>query len=204
MTSFGKPPESIESGNYGNPPRTSWWFKQSIIYFLGLLGMKFCVLIIFLVLPWISRVGDWALRWTEGNEELQVFFVMLFFPVIMNATQYYIIDSFIKNQKPGDHEPLSAEVGDGFDSAVDPMPFLNPVLGGNEEIHSEDEDSVTVKEVKEAQVKSGDRRYSGRRDYNPHIDGEGSPTVFGSGSSSERGQLLDNSDSEDEPKSFRR
>ena len=71
-----------------------------MIYFLGLMGMKICVLIIFLVLPWISRIGDWALRWTEGNEQLQVFFVMLFFPVVMNATQYYIIDSFIKNQKP--------------------------------------------------------------------------------------------------------
>ena len=69
------------------------------------MGMKVCVLIIFLVLPWISRVGDWALKWTEGDEALQVIFVMLVFPVIMNATQYYIIDSFIKNQKP-EHERI--------------------------------------------------------------------------------------------------
>lgn len=61
--------------------------------------MKSCVLFIFSVLPWISRVGDWALGWTEGNEALQVFFVMLFFPLLMNAMQYYIIDSFIKGQK---------------------------------------------------------------------------------------------------------
>ncbi|KAI6250039.1 hypothetical protein HI914_01509 [Erysiphe necator] len=105
-TGFGTPPESIESGNYGTPPSTYRWFKQTIIYFLGLLGMKICVLIIFLMLPWLSRVGDWALKWTEGNEIVQVMFVMLIFPLIMNATQYYIIDSFIKNKKSQEHELL--------------------------------------------------------------------------------------------------
>ncbi|PSS03616.1 Vaculolar membrane protein-domain-containing protein, partial [Coniella lustricola] len=97
-TPVGQPPESIQSGHYGSPPSAWWWFKQSVIYFLGLFGMKFCVLVIFLVFPWISRVGDWALRWTEGNEKIQIVFVMMLFPLIMNALQYYIIDSFIKNQ----------------------------------------------------------------------------------------------------------
>lgn len=97
-TPLGSPPESIQSGNYGSPPNAWWWLKQSIIYFCGLFGMKFCVLIIFLMFPWISRVGDWALRWTEGNEKVQIVFVMMLFPLIMNALQYYIIDSFIKKQ----------------------------------------------------------------------------------------------------------
>lgn len=100
-TPFGQPPQSIESGKYGSPPKASWWAKQSLIYFLGLLGMKFVVLLIFVLFPWISRIGDWALRWTEGNEKLQVGFVMLFFPVVMNATQYYIIDTFIKGKLEG-------------------------------------------------------------------------------------------------------
>lgn len=43
---------------------------------------------------------------------VQVFFVMLFFPVVMNALQYYIIDSFIKDQKPSDHDPTHSEDGD--------------------------------------------------------------------------------------------
>lgn len=46
---------------------------------------------------------------------VQVFFVMLFFPVVMNALQYYIIDSFIKNQKPSDHEPIPSEDEDDTD-----------------------------------------------------------------------------------------
>ncbi|KFY17642.1 hypothetical protein V492_00493 [Pseudogymnoascus sp. VKM F-4246] len=121
LTPLGEPPQSIESGHYGTPPRASWWAKQSLIYFLGLLGMKFIVLLIFIFFPWISHVGDWALRWTEGNEKLQVFFVMLFFPVVMNATQYYIIDTFIKGKLE------AVEGGRGIEDALD-----SDDEGGNE------------------------------------------------------------------------
>ncbi|EKG21179.1 hypothetical protein MPH_01441 [Macrophomina phaseolina MS6] len=101
-TPVANPPESIKSGHYGSPPRATWWLKQCFIYFLGLFGMKFCVFIIFQLLPWLGWVGDWALRWTEGNEALQIAFVMLIFPLVMNALQYYIIDSFIKDSAGGD------------------------------------------------------------------------------------------------------
>lgn len=78
--------------------------------------MKFCVFIIFQICPWIEQVGDWALKWTEGNETVQVFFVMLFFPVVMNAIQYYIIDGFIKDQKPKEHhERIPTEDEDDSD-----------------------------------------------------------------------------------------
>ena len=112
LTPLGSPPESIRSGNYGIPPRATWWLKQSMIYFMGLLGMKICVFIIFELLPWIVQVGDWALRWTEGNEAIQIAFVMLIFPLIMNAMQYYIIDSFIKNKAPPQDDVTPAEVGE--------------------------------------------------------------------------------------------
>ncbi|KAK4984659.1 hypothetical protein LTR50_006450 [Elasticomyces elasticus] len=105
-TPIANPPESIRSGNYGQPhssPKVTWWLKQSLIYFLGLFGMKLCVFFIFQILPWIAWVGDWALRWTEGNEALQIAFVMFLFPLTMNAIQYYIIDGFIK-EKSGQDE----------------------------------------------------------------------------------------------------
>ncbi|KIW99180.1 uncharacterized protein Z519_00843 [Cladophialophora bantiana CBS 173.52] len=98
-TPLANPPESIESGRYGTPPKTSWWAKQCLLYFLGLIGMKICVFIIFQLCPWLGRVGDWALGWTEGNEAVQIAFVMFIFPLIMNAAQYYIIDTFIKQKK---------------------------------------------------------------------------------------------------------
>lgn len=105
-TALARPLESIESGCYGTPPRTTWWLKQCLIYFLGLMGMKSCVFLLFQLCPWLGRVGDWALRWTEGNEAVQIAFVMFIFPLIMNGMQYYIIDTFIKNNKSSD-DPAS-------------------------------------------------------------------------------------------------
>lgn len=81
-----------------------WWFKQAILYFLGLLWMKFSVFVLIQVFPVIVKVGDWALRWTEGNQALQITFVMLLFPLIMNAVQYYIVDTFIKRKITLDDE----------------------------------------------------------------------------------------------------
>jgi len=101
-TPLANPPESIKSGNYGDPPRATWWLKQSILYFIGLLGMKVCVFFVFQLCPWIVVVGDWALKWTEGNTALQIAFVMLIFPLIMNAFQYYVIDTFIKKKPEPD------------------------------------------------------------------------------------------------------
>ncbi|KAI1609721.1 vacuolar membrane protein-domain-containing protein [Exophiala viscosa] len=131
-TPLAIPPESIESGHYGTPPKAGWWLKQCLIYFVGLLGMKACVFLIFHLCPWLGRVGDWALRWTEGNEALQIAFVMLIFPLIMNALQYYIIDTFIKdNKKEADsdeqaehgeaeeHGGLLAEEVEGSGSSID-------------------------------------------------------------------------------------
>jgi hypothetical protein len=215
LTPVGNPRESIESGNYGSPPRAWWWFKQSIIYFIGLMGMKICVLIIFLVLPFISRVGDWALKWTEGDEALQVIFVMLVFPVIMNATQYYIIDSFIKNQKPMEHERIPDE---DADSAEGQLPYEDPRSGSSDEIHSGDEDDEEVL-AKEEELKKGKGKgkhtvrskqlggsakglKTGNKDYDPLFDGESSPTVVGSASTGERERLVakeEESDDDERP-----
>lgn len=136
-TEFGNPPESIESGNYGVPPSPYRWLKQCLIYFLGLFGMKICVLFIFLVLPWISKVGDWALKWTEGDEVLQVIFVMFVFPLIMNATQYYIIDSFIKSKNPTEPEFLASS-----DSSEVQLYTESSSDNGSDMLLSEDEDDI--------------------------------------------------------------
>lgn len=107
FTPLANPPESIKSGHYGHPPHATWWLKQSLIYFLGLTGMKLFVWSLFALLPWLPWVGDWALRWTEGNERLEVAFAMFIFPLAMNAVQYWIIDNII------------AEKGRGKDGAGD-------------------------------------------------------------------------------------
>lgn len=169
FTPFGKPAESIQSGYYGSPPNAWWWLKQSFIYFAGLFGMKVCVLVIFIMMPWISRVGDWALGWTEGNEKLQVAFVMMIFPLIMNALQYYIIDSFIK-RKVTDHEALASD--DDDDDRND---------GDYERRHSS-ADGVDLDSEDETPVKIGGRARNGLDDeYDPEVDGDAG-TIIGSSS----------------------
>lgn len=111
-TPLARPKESIESGNYSTPPKTTWWMKQCLIYFLGLMGMKSCVFVIFQLCPWLGRVGDWALRWTEGNEAVQIAFVMFIFPLIMNGMQYYIIDIFIKRKNTSEDAGSSEDTED--------------------------------------------------------------------------------------------
>ncbi|KAI9673940.1 MAG: hypothetical protein M1817_002146 [Caeruleum heppii] len=187
LTPLGSPPESIQSGNYGRPPRTLWWIKQSLIYFLGLMGMKICVLFIFELLPWISRVGDWALRWTEGNEMLQVGFVMLLFPVIMNALQYYIIDGFIKDQRPENgHEQIPSEDEDDDND------------GENEDDDHDEPPQISMEDHTVAQDKGLTPRREGKGstfkavdklgDYEPTTDGDDSPTAVGSSSNGEDGK----------------
>ncbi|GJN68605.1 vaculolar membrane protein [Purpureocillium lilacinum] len=169
FTPLGKPVESIQSGNYGNPPNAWWWLKQSVIYFCGLFGMKVCVLIIFIVMPWISKVGDWALKWTEGNERLQIAFVMMIFPLIMNALQYYIIDSFIKKKDTDEHERLPSEDPDAYDEGTGLR-----TRGPDSDIDSdEDEDVKSV--VKRPTSTAAE-------EYDPDVDGD-APTVIGSSSS---------------------
>ena len=170
-TKFGQPPESIQSGYYGNPPNALWWLKQSIIYFCGLFGMKVVVLIIFLVFPWISRVGDWALGWTEGNEKVQIVFVMMLFPLIMNAMQYYIIDSFIKRET--DHESVY-----GYDNENPPghSEAAGRYQGATPESES---DSGAESETDLRMHHSAVMNRAPRREYDPSRDSD-SPTIIGS------------------------
>ncbi|KAK6526944.1 hypothetical protein TWF281_010140 [Arthrobotrys megalospora] len=90
----------ITSGDYGSPPKASSWIKQSVLYFAGLMVMKFIVALLFAIFPIaLGKFGDFLLGWTEGNRKVQIAFVMFIFPLIMNAVQYYIIDTFIKKQE---------------------------------------------------------------------------------------------------------
>ena len=150
--------------------------------------MKLCVLFIFTVLPWISIVGDWALSWTDGNQALQIGFVMLLFPCIMNAIQYWIIDGFIKDQKPQGMEAVAQEDNDDDDQSGTVVT----------QAEAYDEDAVEgvdgvehAKELPESKMKVRKKRSpdelifsAGVHNYDPETDGEESPTVLGSGSGS--------------------
>lgn len=139
--------------------------------------MKFCVLIIFIMLPWISRVGDWALGWTEGNEKVQIVFVMMLFPLIMNALQYYIIDSFIKKQTTDEGTEGPSHPGsDGVRYQSLPEGSPDSLDHGHQQ-HPEDIDVKTP-------VRRSAPSTPVHQEYDPEVDGDRS--ALGSSSSSNR------------------
>lgn len=171
-TPLARPPESIESGNYGQPPRIMWWLKQSILYFIGLLWMKLCVFVLIQVFPVIVKIGDWALRWTEGNTALQIIFVMLLFPLIMNAIQYYIVDTFIKrkiiediDEEPYDDEGRNELVNDSRDSHG---ALLDASSHSDED--SDLEEGITTKDLKPLS-RAGSNVQVSSAEYDPAVDG---------------------------------
>lgn len=91
----------FQSGVYGEPPlveQLKKWSKQLIVYIVSLILMKVIVVGLFHLCPWIEDFGDWVLQWTVGNYKLQVVFVMLIFPLVMNIMQFWVIDTFIKHK----------------------------------------------------------------------------------------------------------
>lgn len=145
-TPIAQPRESIKSGHYGHPPRTTWWLKQSLIYFIALTGMKLFVYLLFKMLPWLPWVGDWALKWTEGNEALQIAFSMFIFPLAMNALQYWIIDSFIMEKRTKDSNVAYERVqgGDGEeDDDDDDLDGLASVLDEDDEVDGKNPDGLS-------------------------------------------------------------
>jgi len=110
--------EGIVSGQYGNPPKLSYYFKQLALYILGLFLTKSTIYLLLLSNDWFYLMADWILSWTEGHPRLQLFIVLMIFPLIMNAIQYYIVDNILK----------SPEYSDGEDTAeghVSPNGLLN-------------------------------------------------------------------------------
>lgn len=144
-----------------------------MIYFIGLLGMKLCVFGLFQLLPWLGWVGDWALRWTEGKEWVQITFVMLIFPLVMNGLQYYIIDSFIK-----DKEGVSEDAGD-----EDADEEQEGLIGGRRHSSEDIEDEVDRSKISAAARVKEANPTPVPAEYSSEEDRVGSS---GSGSSSSR------------------
>lgn len=108
--------------------------------------MKLFVWLLFALLPWLPWVGDWALRWTEGSEALQIAFVMFIFPLLMNIMQYYIIDSFIKDNKRGQgYQEVNSDERDADDDEERERFVVN-----DEDDLSDDEDARKSAELAEA------------------------------------------------------
>ncbi|KAF9161820.1 hypothetical protein DFQ27_005774 [Actinomortierella ambigua] len=115
----------MRTGDYGNPPQFRRWWRQTLVFSLGLVVMKIVVVIV-LTQPFLFTFGAWVLGWTLGDEKLQIVFVMLILPLSMNIVQFWVIDQFLK-QKPIDKFPVRIDddemedqygLVDGFEERV--------------------------------------------------------------------------------------
>lgn len=93
--------KNIVSGEYGRPPRWSVFFKQASLYMIALIGMKIMLYIFVWWTPFLDDLGAFLISWTTFDPKVQVGFVMLVFPVVMNTIQYYLIDSIIEAPEYG-------------------------------------------------------------------------------------------------------
>lgn len=97
FSSFGI--KGIRSGEYGNPPLLKNYLKQLIIYMLSLSMMKITIYYIMINIPILVKLAIWLLSRLDNYPNLQVSFVLLIFPLIMNTFQYYVVDNLIQSRK---------------------------------------------------------------------------------------------------------
>ncbi|KAG0670912.1 hypothetical protein C6P40_003995 [Pichia californica] len=89
----------IKSGEYGNPPNLKNYIKQLLIYFLSLSLMKISIYTIMIFFPILIKLSFWLLSRLDNYPNIQISFVLLIFPLIMNIFQYYVIDNLIQSKK---------------------------------------------------------------------------------------------------------
>uniref|UniRef100_A0A060T2D2 ARAD1C27874p n=1 Tax=Blastobotrys adeninivorans TaxID=409370 RepID=A0A060T2D2_BLAAD len=98
----------IVSGQYGHPPKWIPFFKQALLYLVALVSMKLLLYLFVWWMPMIDDLGNFLISWSNFDARVQVAFVVLIFPLIMNTLQYYLVDSII--QSPEYHNPKLAQL----------------------------------------------------------------------------------------------
>lgn len=95
----GKPASSTSASQPTQEARFqfSWWGKQLMVYLASLVVMKLAILGFFWI-PAVLAVGDWMLSWL--GEDTKVIFVLMIFPLAMNAIQFLLIDTILKSSTP--------------------------------------------------------------------------------------------------------
>ncbi|KAH8914466.1 hypothetical protein BT69DRAFT_1290166 [Atractiella rhizophila] len=87
------------SGQYGTPPRISWWFKQLVVYILAICTLKLIVTMMLASVPPLIDFGDWFID-LFPNEQLRLIVVLSLVPLTLNVLQFWFIDTIIKSSSP--------------------------------------------------------------------------------------------------------
>ncbi|KAJ1831424.1 hypothetical protein LPJ63_004298 [Coemansia sp. RSA 2711] len=107
----------LESGHYGDPPRWQLFVRQALVFCASMLCMKFTVVIMAALFPFLVAIGDLILKPVQltHSPHFQIIFVMAIWPLVLNIFESWVIDQFIKKKHRGPvmsatgHIPLSMD-----------------------------------------------------------------------------------------------
>ena len=106
----------VKSGEYDTPPKLVNYFKQLIIYLCSLGLMKVSIYYITMCFPILVKTAIWLLSIFDKYPNTQITFVLLIFPLIMNAFQYYVVDNLIQSHSYYKVNKLIHEEEEGYGS----------------------------------------------------------------------------------------
>jgi hypothetical protein len=110
--------EILKFGEYGNPPKMMLFFPQLAIWLLIVITGKIGITIVQLYLSKPLGIGiKWVLSWFHKRPPLELVLVMIIIPVIVNAVQFWLTDSFLKKDEKqqadkNNHIPLDQDSDD--------------------------------------------------------------------------------------------
>ncbi|DBA03571.1 TPA: hypothetical protein N0F65_011472, partial [Lagenidium giganteum] len=91
----------IDQGYYGDPPSVRIWLKQFALYLVVLTFMKATdTLFLLTFYQPLAEFGTNLFRPFTHKRHLELVMVMIIFPGCFNAFQFWIVDSYLKNDKP--------------------------------------------------------------------------------------------------------
>lgn len=98
------------TGNYGNPPNLAVWGAQLATY-VAVLAMMKVIVTIFLSIAheWISVAATSMFQMFAHHRHLELMLVMVVGPCLLNSIQFWIIDTFLKNDSGNKFAPIAQD-----------------------------------------------------------------------------------------------
>jgi hypothetical protein len=109
----------LKFGEYGNPPKFSWWAAQLTIWLVVVtLGKIICISILANFASPLNLFIEFLFQALRGHPEVELIVVMIIVPMIFNVACFWVTDTFLKQSQP--HQSLNvAAVHDLDDRLLD-------------------------------------------------------------------------------------
>ena len=100
----------MATGDYGNPPNYGVWGVQLTAWLVVQAIMKLIVtLFISVAYRWISVAATTIFSVFAHHRHLELMMVMIVGPCVLNAIQFWIIDTFLKDDTENKFAPIAQE-----------------------------------------------------------------------------------------------